>query len=90
MIEGKGLGGKRVNRVGLSLTNEYESKLMQLATSCGKKKTPFANFIIERCLDDELFVDALQKEYCKQKAYKIRLVKRNGKIHYVLAGREDI
>ncbi|MBO0961628.1 hypothetical protein J1P26_18135 [Neobacillus sp. MM2021_6] len=87
MIEGKGLGGKRVNRVGLSLTNEYETKLLKLATACNfRHHTTFANLLIEMCLDNAQLVSDLQKKYCTQSAYKIFIV--NGE--YVLSGREDI
>jgi hypothetical protein len=90
MIEGKGLGNKKVNRVGVSLTNEYDNKLRKLATSCGKKHTELAGLIIERCLDDTKVVDELQELYCLQKAYKVVLINKNGRVFYVLTGREDI
>jgi hypothetical protein len=90
LIEGKGLGGKKVNRVNLSLANEYDNKLKKLATACNMDHTPLARLILEKCLDDAQFVNELQKEYCTQKAYKIRLVLDKGVITYVLTGREDI
>lgn len=86
MIEGKGLGGKKIIRVGLSLSNEYDSKLRKLATACNFKHTPFANMLIEMCLDNAQLVNELQRKYCTQSAYKIFIVNSE----YVLRGREDI
>jgi hypothetical protein len=85
MIEGKGLGGKKVNRVGVSLSNRYESKLRKLATACNMKPTTLAGQLIEKCLDDALLISRIQKEYCTQKAYRIVIVNNE----YVLSGRED-
>jgi hypothetical protein len=86
MIEGKGLGGKKVNRVGVSLSNRYDSKLRKLATACNMKPTTLAGLLIEKCLDDALLISRIQKEYCTQKAYRVVIVNNE----YVLSGREDI
>jgi hypothetical protein len=90
MIEERGLGGKRINRVNVSLTNMYDSKLHRLATACNMKPTTLAGLILETSLDDVQVVNKLQDEYCTQRAYKVVLVQRNGVIHYTLTGREDI
>jgi hypothetical protein len=45
MIEEKGLGGKKVNRVGISISNEYDSKLRKLATACNMKHTTLQGFL---------------------------------------------
>ncbi len=90
MIEGKGLGGKKVNRVGVSLTNKYDNKLQRLATACNMKPTTLAGMLIEKSLDNAQLVNELQKEYCTQSAYKVVLVNNGGEINYVLRGREDL
>ncbi|PAD86654.1 hypothetical protein CHH55_16930 [Niallia circulans] len=92
MIEGKGLGGKKVNRVGISLTNKDSSKLNKLATSCNMKPTTLAGLIIEKCLNNPQFVAQLQEEFCIQKAYKVLLIKdfKTGEYNYVLSGRNDL
>lgn len=92
MIEGKGLGGKKINRVGVSLTNKDNSKLNKLATSCNMKPTTLAGLIIEKCLNNPQFVAQLQEEFCIQKAYKVLLIKdfKTGEYNYVLSGRNDL
>lgn len=86
MIEGKGLGGKRVNRVNLSLTNKTSSKLNKLATACNMKPTTLACLLLEIGLDSTELVNRLQDEYNVHGAYKILLVKdyKNNEIEYVL------
>jgi hypothetical protein len=84
MIEGKGLGGKKVNRVGVSLSNMYSLKLNRLATACNMKPTTLAGLLIEKCLDDPQLIAELQREYCTHSAYKILLVHKSGELHYVL------
>jgi hypothetical protein len=86
MIEGKGLGGKRINRVSASFTNKEDGDLNKLATACNKKQAEMLWILARRCLYDPMILNELQKEYCTQAAYKIVLV--NGE--YVLRGREDI
>lgn len=91
MIEGKGLGGKRVNRVGLSLSNDHALKLNRLSTSCEMKPTTLAGLILERCLDNPQFVFELQKEFCKYAAYRVLPVNKNGSVQYILnGGRDDL
>ncbi|MEH7012438.1 hypothetical protein V7087_16760 [Neobacillus niacini] len=90
MIEGKGLGGKRVNRVNASLTNKEDGDLRKLATACGMKHTELTWHLIRRCLYDLNIVNELQKEFCTQSAYKVVLLNNGMEIEYVLRGREDI
>ena len=86
VIEKKGLGGKKVHRVNVSLTNKVSSKLNRLAIACNMKPTTLAGLLIEKSMGNAQLVNALQKVYCTQFAYKIFIV--NGE--YVLRGREDI
>jgi sulfur carrier protein ThiS len=90
MIEGKGLGGKKIHRVNVSLTNKQSSKLNRLATSCNMKPTTLAGLLIELGLNNAQVVADLQKEYCIQSAYKVVVVNNNGELNYVLAGRADL
>jgi hypothetical protein len=90
MIEGKGLGGKKVNRVNVSISNKFSLKLNRLATACNVKPTTLAGKLIERCLNDPGVVSEFQKEYCTQSAYKIVVINNGGELNYVLRGREDI
>jgi hypothetical protein len=71
MIEEKGLGGKKLNRVGISLSNKYDSKLRMLATACGMGHTTLAGMLVEMCLDNADIVAELQKNRCKYTAYKV-------------------
>ena len=50
MIEGKGLGGKKIHRVNVSLTNKQAFKLNRLATACNMKPTTLAAVLIEKGL----------------------------------------
>jgi hypothetical protein len=68
MIEGKGLGGKSIHRVNVSLTNRDSNNLNRLATACNMRPTSLAGLIIERCLNSVQLVIELQKEYCIQSA----------------------
>lgn len=86
MIEGKGLGGKRIHRVNVSLTNKMSMKLNRLATACNMKPTTLAALLIEKSLDNVMFVNELQKEYCTQSAYRVIVINNE----YVLSGREDL
>lgn len=89
MIEGKGLGAKKVHRVNVSLTNKQSSKLNRLATACNMKPTTLAALLIQNSLDNVQLVNELQKEYCTEKAYKVVLINNDGELNYVLTGRED-
>ena len=90
MIEGKGLGNKKVNRMSISMSNNYDSKLRRLATACNMKTASLAGLLIEKCLDNVQLVNELQKEYCTQSAYKVVVVNNNGELNYVLAERADL
>jgi hypothetical protein len=90
MIEEKGLGNKKVNRVGVSLSNRNDSKLRKLATACNMKHTTLAGLLIEKALNNIQLVHEMQKEYCTQSAYRVLPVNKNGEIEYVLNGRYDL
>jgi hypothetical protein len=90
MIEGKGLGNKRVNRVNLSLTNREMKNLKLLANACGIDHSVLARKILLLCLEDEMIVNKLQERYCTQRAYKVVFLRNNGEVHYTLTGREDL
>lgn len=89
MIEGKGLGDKKINRRSVSLSNHYDSNLVKLATALNMKPASLESYFIEKCLDDIPFINALQDRLCIQKAYRVLPLKNNGKIHYTLTGRTD-
>lgn len=86
MIENRGLGGKRVCRVGINLTNEMNNKLSRLATSCGIPKTTLAALLVERCLDDPVIVSKLQQEFNKHEAYRVLPISVNGETKYMFRG----
>lgn len=88
MIEGKGLGNKKVNRVGVSLSNNYQKKLNRLATACNKKPTSLAGLILERYLDDALMVEQLQNEFGVYEAYRVLPMKKHDapNVTYMLKG----
>lgn len=90
MIEGKGLGGKKIHRVNVSLTNKQSFKLNRLATACNMKPTTFAALLIDKGLNDVGLVSELQREYCTQSAYRVIVVRNNGELNFVLSGREDV
>lgn len=84
MQEGRNLGGKKVNRVNLSLTNELHKKLTRLAKSCEMNHTTLAALLVEMCLNDPKLVNQLQRDYNIYPAYKVVPVQNNGKTEYVL------
>lgn len=71
MIEGKGLGNKKVNRVNVSLSNKYETKLRRLAVSCNMRPTTLAARLIELSLDSPEVVYTLQNKFNVHNAYKV-------------------
>lgn len=89
LIEGKGLGGKKIHRVNVSLTNKQALKLNRLATACNLKPTTLAGLLIEISLNNAGLVDLLQKEYCTQTSYRVVLVNNDTELLYLLNGRED-
>ncbi|MBV7507399.1 hypothetical protein KW850_19350 [Bacillus sp. sid0103] len=90
MIEGKGLGGKKIHRVNVSITNKQALKLNRLATACNMKPTTLAGLLIEKGLNDAVLVSELHREYCTQSAYRVVVVNNNGELNFVLSGREDV
>ncbi|MCM2535015.1 hypothetical protein NDK43_25075 [Neobacillus pocheonensis] len=89
MIEGKGLGNKKVHRVNVSLTNNQSYKLNRLAAACNMRPTTLAGLLIEKSLNNAELIEELQKEYCTQSSYRLVLLNRGGELHYLLKGRED-
>ncbi|WLR54269.1 hypothetical protein LC048_17735 [Mesobacillus subterraneus] len=87
MIEGKGLGGKKVNRVNVSMTNRMNQKLNKLATACNMRSTTLAGLLIEKSLDNVQLVSELQREFAVHTAYKVLPVRNQGSIEYVLSER---
>lgn len=86
MIEGKGLGNKKVNRVNVSLTNKTNQKLNKLAIACNLRPTTLACMLIVQSLDNPEVVDMLQAEYGVNNAYKVVPVRdfNTGELHYTL------
>lgn len=86
MIEGKGLGNKKVNRVNISLSNKMNAKLNRLSTACNMKPTTLACLLVETCLNDPEFVFKLQQEHSIHSAYRIVPVKdfNTGELQYIL------
>ncbi len=86
MIEQFGCGGKKVNRVNVSLTNKVNTKLCRLATACNMKPTTLAGLLIEMSLDNTRLVEELQKEYAIHTAYRVLPVKnyKTNEIEYIL------
>lgn len=86
MIEGKGLGGKKVNRVNVSLSNRFSAKLNRLAVACNMRPTTLAGLLIERCLDNPNLVMELQEDRSVHSAYRVLPVKdyNSGEMLYVL------
>lgn len=85
MIEKKGLGGKRICRVNVSLDNQMNQKLNKLAIACSMKPTTLARVLIEKCLDDPVLVRQLQDEFAVYSAYRVIPVTIKGKLEYVLS-----
>jgi hypothetical protein len=90
MIEGKGLGGKQVCKLSVNLTNKVESDLRKLATACNMKPAALIREILTHSMYDSLVVSKLQDKYCTERAYRVRLVQKNGINNYALTGRDDL
>ena len=84
MIEGKGLGGKRINRVNLSVDNNINQKLNKLAIACNMKPTTLAAVIIEKMLNNPEFISSLQDEYGVHSAYRVIPLHVKGRLEYIL------
>lgn len=90
MIEGKGLGDKKVNRVNVSLSNHYDTKLKRLATACNMKPTTLAGILIETCLDSASLIDSLQENYNVHSSYRVLPLENyeTGEVELILRERE--
>jgi hypothetical protein len=86
LIEGKGLGGKRINKVAISLTNKDNNKLSRLATATGMKKAQLCGYIVEKMINDVNFINQIQEEFCLIQSYRITPIKNNGNTIYALNG----
>lgn len=86
MQEGRGCGNKKINRVNLSLDNKTNKKLNQLAVAVGMRPSVLARDILEKCLDDPLFVNKLQQEHNVHAAYKVLPISMNGETKYMYRG----
>lgn len=71
MIEEKGLGNKKINRVNISLSNRYFSKLKKLSISCNMRWTTLSGLIIEMFLNDPRLMKKIQDEYCTEPIYRV-------------------
>lgn len=87
MIEEKGLGGKKINRVNISLDNRENQKLNKLATACNMRPTTLARMLVEISLNDVNLIRKLQDEHGLYNSYKVVPVNNRGQIHYVLQKR---
>jgi hypothetical protein len=85
MIEGKGLGNKRVNRVNVSLSNRYFSKLKRLSISCNMRWTTLAGLMIEMFLNDATLMKKIQDEYCTEPIFRVLPMNDKPK-NYVIYG----
>lgn len=90
MQEGRGLGDKKINRVNVSLSNRYDTKLKRLAVSCNMKPTSLAALFIELSLDSTELVATLQDRYNVHNAYKVIPLEdyASGEIELVLTDKE--
>ncbi|KAA0780880.1 hypothetical protein [Bacillus sp. TE8-1] len=91
LIEAKGGGNKKINRVNLSLTNQRFMKLKRLSMRLNIRHTKLAAVIIEKCLSNVGLINMLQDKYCTQKAYRIVPINNGGgELTFVLTGRDDL
>ena len=82
-MDGKrGIGGRRVVRVNLSMASEYHSKLKKLSTACDMQPTTLAMKLIELSLDSPSVIQWLQDKYNKQEEYRVTPISSNGMIIY--------
>lgn len=86
MIEGKGLGNKKINRINLSVTNTVNKNLNRLAVACNMRPTTLAAHILETSLNDPSFVHKLQSDLNVYQPYKLVPVQNKGVIEYVIKG----
>jgi hypothetical protein len=88
MVEGKGLGSKKVNRVNISLSNRYFNKLKKLSISCNMRWTTLCGLIIEMFLNDQYLMKRIQDKYCTEPIYRV-LPMNDKEKNYVIYG-EDL
>lgn len=90
MIERKGLGGKKVNRVNVSLSNSYDTKLKRLATACNMRPTSLASLFIELSLDSTELIASLQDRFNIHNSYRVLPLEdySTGEIELVLSEKE--
>jgi hypothetical protein len=82
MSNGRGLGGKRVVRFSVSVSNDYDSKLKKLAISCDQSRAEMANMILEIGLSSPELVEKLQDRYNKNPTYKVKPIRINSELYY--------
>lgn len=80
---------KRPNRVGVSLSHEYDRKLAKLAIACNMRPTTLAELIIRTMLDNSSYIHHLQDRYNIYPAFKILPVTELGKLKYNIGGTEE-
>lgn len=69
-------GKGRKNRVGISMSTDYENKLKRLSIACGNMTpTTLAYLMVMHCLDDPQMVAYLQAEYATTSDYRIVVVR---------------
>jgi hypothetical protein len=90
MIEGKGLGGKRVSRYNLSLTNQESLNLERLARSVNKNPSVLIREIFFQCIYNDQFLQKYLDEHCIEKAYRVVMLKTEGEAKFILTGRDDL
>ncbi|MRX56146.1 hypothetical protein GJU41_19495 [Bacillus idriensis] len=60
----RGLGGKRVCRVSVSMTSEYDRKLHKLSLACGgMSKSRLSDELLKIALDSPNVIEFLQKKH---------------------------
>lgn len=90
MIEGKGLGGKRVSRYNLSLTNQEALNLERLARAVNKNPSVLIREIFFQTIYDPYFLRKYQDEFCKEKAYRVVMLNNERETKFILTGRSDL
>lgn len=77
----KGMGKKRCCRFSVSIQNDTDKKLSQLAISCNMTKSQLVDTILLSTLNSPSYVEQIQERYNKDEKYYIRpfVVQVNGK-----------
>jgi len=71
LVRDRGVGGKRVHRVNISVTNFDARNLNRLATSCNLRPTALAALLVVKSLNDPSVVKYLQDEYNLYEEYEV-------------------